>query len=35
MFLKQEKPEMDNFERKKNFGYKLEMNKIFQYFESF
>ena len=28
MFLKQEKPEMDDFERKKNFGSKGKIPKI-------
>ena len=39
MFLKQEKPEMDDFERKENFGskgkntYVPEHSKIFFYYE--
>ena len=33
MFLKQEKPEIDDFERKLNFGSKEKTSKKFQYFK--
>ena len=33
MFLKQEKPEIDDFERKLNFGSKGKTSKKFQYFK--